>query len=346
MYDKLIAFARSSRGRTILTAVLAVLATAGVTITVTDVNLDGRPDSVTVVVAKHTPSGDLDAGEAPATSKGVDPGTSSLRDETPKGVSIDELRQAQAKTETLSSDLPALDAPLPVGGAQNYECKQDFAGQVYSARAPGSKVVQFVLHYTVSPNTTGWGDVLAIRDYFRRSRVGSAHLIVDFEGHCLQQVPWSQKAWTEGSFNSMSESVEIIATGKETTAQWEASPLIRKKILASIVRDRLRARGLPLKFVDPNGCIPQRGYTDHNHLECGNSHTDVAPSFPFKVFQRQLVDGPGVVTATDRRTCAKVNSWRKAGRPYGGPWSTNTQRRSAALADRGVKCLGKGPIKT
>jgi Putative peptidoglycan binding domain len=58
-----------------------------------------------------------------------------------------------------------------------------------------------------------------------------------------------------------------------------------------MVRDRLRARGPPLRRVDPSGCTPRAGWTDHAAPECGNTHHDVLPNFPYDVLQRQLVAG-------------------------------------------------------
>lgn len=165
-------------------------------------------------------------------------------------------------------------------------CREDYSGQVWSSR--GVRPTEFVLHYTVSANRPGWSDVLAIENYFSSTRVASSHFIVDFEGHCLKMVPLSRKAWTQGNANPWATSVEIIATGRETNAQWRASPLIRNGVLAKLVRRVMDYQRLPLRRVDPVGCVFPAGWTDHNHLECGNHHTDVAPAFPFQVFARQL----------------------------------------------------------
>lgn len=267
-----------------------------------------------------------------------------LRDETPDEIPKPILEDANEAEEEISKPLPPVDEPLPVGGAQGYSCRTDYASRGYGTRTAGAKVMSFKLHYTVSPNVPGWGDVDGVGDYLERVGL-SAHLILDFEGHCEKKVPFERNAFTQGAFNSTSESVEIIATGRETRAQWLASPLIKKGILAAIVRDRLRARGLPLRRVDPVGCIDKLGVTDHNALECRNTHTDVAPAFPWDVFLRQLQDGPRSVTLTDRVTCRKLNAWRNAGRPRRGEWERHSVRRKRALSSRGVTCTSKGPIR-
>ncbi len=328
--------------RELIAGLLIISALVTIVVTVSDEDHDGRPDRVTVTVKAEAPAGDLQAaptGSAPA------PAASVLRDETPPSVPAPVLASAEAREHAAAVELPAVTAPLPVGGAQSYTCEQDFSGHVYNDRRPGEKVMSVKLHYTVSANILGWGDVYGVRDYFHRTRRGSSHLIVDFEAHCLQMVPWEKNAWTQGAFNSTSESIEIIATGLETREQWLNAPLIKRGTLADIVRDRLRARGLPATRVDPDGCEDKLGVTDHDALECGNNHTDVAPSFPWDVFMRQLHDGPTAVTAVDRHTCRKLNWWRAHGRPHGLP-ERRAIRRRHTLTSRDVRCTRRGPVRT
>lgn len=203
-----------------------------------------------------------------------------LRDETPPGVD-------QADVEKIEESDPAnLTEPLPVGGAQNYSCPNHFVRN-FSDRAPGTHVSIFVLHYTVSRP----GSLNAIRALFDRPSFGaSSSLGLEPSGRCETWVPFNKKAWTQGAFNSVAESVEIMAMGTEPRSWWLAQPIIKNEILASIVVDRLRARGIPPRRVDPVGCnVQNAGWTDHNALECGNTHHDVAPNFPYDVFQRQVV---------------------------------------------------------
>jgi len=245
----------------------------------------GEAAPIAPAVAEDAPLGDLElpAGEPDA-----------LKDSTPEDVPDRKLDAGADRTDEIAEDLD----PRPVGGAQNYSCRQDFSGGVYSSRN-GASPTEFVLHYTVSPNRPGPSDVLGILNYFESSRVASSTYIIDFEGNCVQMVPFSEKPWTQGAANPYAVSVEIIATGRETTAEWLASPLIRKGILASLTRDNLRRMGAPLRYVDPVGCVFPPGYTDHDSIECGNNHTDVSPAFPFATFQRQLVQGvrPAVIGA-------------------------------------------------
>jgi N-acetyl-anhydromuramyl-L-alanine amidase AmpD len=270
----------------VIAAVISLLLGLTLGITVFDDDGDGKPDRVTVTVEKRSkaPVGDLQIEPEPVSKPGV--AETTLRDETPDEVPAEVLESGQDDTSILAEKLN----PDPVGGAQTVTCRKDFSGTVYSSRN-GQKPTEFILHYTVSPNRPGWGDVLGIRDYFKRTRIASSHYIVDFEGHCLQMVPTTHKSWTQGAANPWAISVEIIATGRETKAEWLRSPLFKRRVLAGLARDNMKRHGIPLKRVNPTGCVFVAGWTDHNALECGNDHTDVTPGFPYVEFSKQLREG-------------------------------------------------------
>lgn len=217
---------------------------------------------------------------APNTGVTAQPGSdlaSNLRKET--GIS----KADRAANDRIAGRLPA---PREEN-LRGVSCRTDFSGGVWSSRN-GVRPTEWILHYTVSANRPGWSDVEAIENYFSNTRVGSSHFIVDFEGHCLKMVRGSDKAWTQGNANPWALSVEIIATGSESAAQWKASPLFKRQILAKLSRGVMDSWRIPIRRVDPVGCVFPAGWSDHNHLECGNDHHDVNPHFPFKVFARQL----------------------------------------------------------
>jgi hypothetical protein len=300
---------------------------------------------VTVSITRNVPpptapAGDL-AGAGTTDPNGAPAAQSPLRDETPPDVPKSELHQGEAKTRSLGKQLP--DQPQPVGGAQGFSVRKDFSGHVYSDFPTGVKPTEFCVHYTVSPNIAGWGDVLSIQSLFKRTMAASATFIGDFEAHFLQMVPLDHKAWTQGTFNPKCRaSIELIATGRETRAQWLASPLFKRAKLAALVSDVMKRYGIPRRFVDPSGCVAPPGWTDHNHIECGNDHLDVSPvcafnnavtghplypsfhpagctGFPFDVFRRQLADAARfAVSKLDQLRCSRLNHWRKAGRPLAG----------------------------
>lgn len=278
-----------------LIAFAAFLGVTGIVVTFVDDDGDGGPDRIRIEVQTHAPAGDL---AAPAEDTGDDPAQSVLRDETPPGAAPQTLEQGAAEADQIELE------PKEVGGAQNYEIKQDFSGAVYSSRN-GAHVLNFIVHCTVSPNLPGWGDVYAIRDYFKRTRIASATFIGDFEGHILQMVPRDQKPWTTGWFNPWSETIEIVSTCTESREQWMGSTLIRDGILASLMRDEMNRNGIPIRRVDPVGCTVPTGYFDHAHAECGNFHTDISYgcrsltgeptyvgcNFPWEVLGDQLAAG-------------------------------------------------------
>lgn len=259
-----------------LIAVMLVLAAGGtVLITANDDNPAPAPQ------ATATPDALPEGAERKAPDGTVGDLGSNLREET--GIAEDDA----AKNDAIGDSLAPVQQGDAAGRSIAPPCRTDFSGGVWSSRN-GVTPTMFVLHYTVSQNRPGWGDVEAIENFFSTVRQGSSHFIVDFEGHCLKIVRGTDKAWTQGNANPWALSVEIIATGSESNAQWRASPLIKDKILARLVRSVMDAHGLPVRRVDPVGCVFPAGWTDHFALECGNFHTDVRPHFPFRVFGRQL----------------------------------------------------------
>jgi peptidoglycan hydrolase-like protein with peptidoglycan-binding domain len=242
-----------------------------------------NPAAPVVTVDRNTQLGRVEQRQdADPTPVDEGPGVhEDMRDETPPNAPPDAAREV-ATTHTAG-----IGKPLPIGGAQNYSCKVHLLpSSSYSNRATGTRVKAFDLHYTVSKP----GSLDAIYHLFSVASFGaSSHLGLEPTGRCEQWVPWSKKAWTQGAFNSESESVEMMAMGTEPRSWWLAQPILKRGILAAIVSDRLRANGLPPDHVDPVGCgIQHSGWTDHNALECGMTHHDVQPAFPYDVFERQV----------------------------------------------------------
>jgi len=233
--------------------------------------------------------------------------------------------------------------PQPVAGAQNYSCKWK---PVVNFSNRTAQNVQFVVHETVSRP----GTINAIWRLFNTPSFGaSSHYIMEVSGKCLQIVALGKKSWTQGPFNSASTSVEIVAPSGSTRAWWMKQPIIKRGILASLIRDNLKRMGSPLRWVDPVGCNPKAGWTDHEHLECGNNHCDVTgcDEFPREVVQAQIVAGvtnPIVVSYPNvpnfgrkrRAWCDRLALVRKHAKDQG--W---TERRVSA-AERYKALIGKG----
>jgi N-acetyl-anhydromuramyl-L-alanine amidase AmpD len=270
-------------------AVLAMLIVAGMTgCGGGDHRQTPAPTSTaTAQPAPQQPDAVMPDGASPRSPAGGDSDlASNLRTET--GISAKDRAANDRIAQRLADQAPTLRGPPAKAIAP--KCITDYSGHVYSDRAPGVTPTEFILHYTVSHNVKGWADVYAIRDYFARTRAGSAHFLMDFEGHCLKMVPGDKKAWTQGNANSYAYSVEIIAFGDEPASAWKNAPLFKDRILARLVRSVMDAHHLPVRRVDPVGCVFPAGWADHFALECGNNHTDVRKHFPFKVFRRQLAE--------------------------------------------------------
>ncbi len=264
-----------------------------------------------------------------------------LRTEAPAGVPGQQLDAGRAQQEQLAAtdQLPIVTpdaAPVQAG------CVSRFV-QNYSSRR-GVRPRLFVLHYTVSPNRSGWSDVNAITSLFDTpSFQASSNYVVDNEGHCAYIVRESDKAWTQAGFNSVAVSVEQINTGSEPSYAGTAG--LAK--LARIISDSTARWHIPLRRGAVSGCtVTRAGIVDHNTLgACGGGHDDITPFAVDQVIAAARAYRERTsITAVDRRTCRKLNWWRAHGRPHGKP-EQNAIRRRKALAARGVTCTPKGPVR-
>lgn len=301
----------------LITAILTVLGSSSV--------IQGNPgaveDTQTTAVVKTKTVVDEDAPASPEQVAEAPPAgelqsspeeIEALRDSTPDGVPEKILDEAEQATDQYVEDfgVEEADTKISSGGAQGYSCRKSYASGGFGSFR--SHFVLFGLHYTVSGGR-GW-DVLYNMKRYLESVGLSATFIVDLDGRCLQTVPLDRNPYTQGGFNQYTVSVEIIATGKEPTSEWMAAPLIKRGVLAALVRDTLKSHGLPIRFVDPVGCTPLAGYTDHNHLECGNNHVDVSPYFPWTFFNRQVQAKPKPLC--DRRCKRKIELRKRHGRVH------------------------------
>lgn len=185
--------------------------------------------------------------------------------------------------EPLPKDYLTEGFPTPLATANQEGCNTRLIQNNTSARSFSPSM--FVEHYTVSANKPGWADMDAMFNWFNNpgSQV-SSHYIIDFEGHCYLIVPESVKAWTQGNFNSASIAIEFIATGSESKETWLTDGAEGLKKGAKVTAAAMKRWNIPLKRIDPVECNIGHGYTDHNSLECGNDHHDVAPNFPWSKF--------------------------------------------------------------
>lgn len=254
-------------------------------------------------------------------------------DETPPGVpkrALDagkHFEAEQAKTQ--------LSSPAPPSGAQNYTCRSH---PVRNQSGLNGRRVGVALHFTVG------GTIESVWQLFNTPSFGaSSNKGISLTGRCETWVPDSRKAWAQLAANSAYVSIEITTNDLSRT-QWLAAPLINKGILASLVRDELRSIGAPPRLVNPVGCNWLAGVTDHNRLECGNSHWDVGEHFPWDVFMRQVQDGSALtpLTVPQKHACDVLNFHRRRAHAVG-RWYPSRVKRALAWKSQipSGRCLSK-----
>lgn len=328
----------------IVIAGLVLVALVAIVVTLTHDGDEGTKAAVVTV-----PVDGLDAGKAPdrtvlvpkATVAIVAPRLESDLQAPPPGTppaQLQAVKRAEQKNVQATTALPTAGATAGFAG-----CRTGFVRNQSSRR--GVRPALQVDHYTVSPNVIGWADVNAVVALFdRSSSQASSHFVIDAEGHCAYIVPIEAKSWTEAGGNSFSVGYEIIATGRERVYLPPAG--LRK--LAAVQKEVARRIGIPMRQGAVSSCSPTRsGIVQHKDFGiCGGGHVDISPFSIGNVVQATVaLAGGKPVTAANRRTCGKVNAWRRAGRPRGGVWERNTVTRVENLRRRGVACTTKGATR-
>lgn len=266
----------------VATFIALLLGLVGVTVSITQTDEPtdngGTSKSIKFTVDKSGKPGDQNATvTAPvAVVNAVKPNLEgNLRDETPVGAPPQQIEVNQDKATEVKATLPS----IPTGGATASVpgCVTKFVNNQSSRN--GVRPIWFVLHYTVSPNVPGWADVNAVAALFNRSgSQASSHFIIDAEGHCAYIVPIEQKAWTQAAGNSLSVSVEVIDTGRETT--YLPSPGLAK--LRQVFRVVASRTGIATRegsvYPATSGCVQHKD----GSLAWGG-HVDITP------FSRALV---------------------------------------------------------
>jgi peptidoglycan hydrolase-like protein with peptidoglycan-binding domain len=239
-----------------------------------------------------------------------------------------QIRAAKKAARKIRATKP----PLPVAGAAISVpgCRTMFIHS-YSSRH-GVRPTQFWLHYTASPNITGWGDVLSIVHYFTTVEA-SSHFVLDREGHCAYIVPIEQKAWTQMAANAFGINFEIIDTGREKTY---LDPAGETKLRA-VLHYLSRVTGIPLRKGAVAGCSPTRsGIVTHwmGGL-CSGGHVDLKP-FDITHEIAKLVGTTTPASTTAPATlpllaCTATNLQRRLGVTADGAIGPKTRAAIAAL---------------
>lgn len=217
----------------------------------------------------------------------------------------DALRSERAAQQTTSGP-DEVPASVPLAAPSQPGCVTRPVRN-YGSRN-GARPALLVLHYTVSPERPGWGDVDAIVRWFNDPRSqASSNYVIDREGHCALLVPETAKAWTQAGFNPWSISVEAIGTGREPDYLDGAG--LRK--LAMVFADAAKRWGIPIRQGQVLGCrVVRAGIVDHRQLgACGGGHRDVDPYAVGPVIEairraaaaQAAASGPVKLTLAERR---------------------------------------------
>lgn len=251
-----------------------------------------------------------------------------MKDETPPGVSDERLEAGERATEALA-EKEAL-APERPAGAQAYRC---VSRPVVNQSALSGRQHGVAMHFTVSDP----GSLFAIRGLFNRPSFGaSSNYGWDWAKprgeYCHVWVRVGRKAWAQGAANSAYVSIEVH-TKDRSHASWVAN--LRDGRLAALVRDLAKRTGAPMRLVNPSGCVFPPGITDHDRLECGNTHWDVGKNFPWDYFIRQVRRGssPNPLTKAQRQACDLLNFHRSRAHAAG-KWTPERARRAGELKRR------------
>lgn len=195
------------------------------------------------------------------------------RSERPPDVTPAELAAGAAQRETFARR-DRLPHTAPLAAPQQAGCRSTFVRN-YSSRN-GVKPRLWVVHFTASANRPGWGDVDANLGWFNTpASQASSNYIGDDEAHCAYAVRESDKAWTQAGFNSVSISMEVIATGREGRLTSAAG--LRR--IGQVISDSAERWDIPLRRGAVSGCtVVRSGIVDHAQLgACGGGHSDIRP---------------------------------------------------------------------
>lgn len=231
------------------------------------------------------------------------------RDEAPPGVTARVLEAGREQQDRLAAT-DNLPVTAPAAAPSQAGCRSRFITSYSSRRGLAPRMI--VLHYTVSPNTPGWGDVDGVTAYFARaSTQASSNYVIDGEGHCNYIVREVDKAWTQAAANPFSVSIEQINTGREKVYAAPAG-LART---ARVVHDIAKRWGIPLRAGRVSGCqVAVSGVVDHHSLgACGGGHFDITPYGAAQVIAaaRALDSAPVKrLTVKQRRWCDLLQGYR------------------------------------
>jgi len=111
----------------------------------------------------------------------------------------------------------------------------------------------------------------------------SSHVANDADGNDAQYVRDRRKAWTQVAFNSVSFSIEQIATTGFSRSKWLQERKPQLKNTAKWIAHWHRKWDIPIRTAEVSGSsVVRSGVTTHERLgQAGGGHTDPGPGYPF-----------------------------------------------------------------
>lgn len=153
----------------------------------------------------------------------------------------------------------------------------------------GAPVQAVAVHSTESQDVPGWDDLNGVGNWFDNPQSqASSHIGVDGEGHSVEWVAGSEKAWTILELNPVTVNIEFVGRAAQKKKDWETAQL---KTAAKWTAYWCLRYGIPaqvgrVKNVNGFPVITKKGIIRHSDLtDAGfGTHTDPGKNFPMDEF--------------------------------------------------------------
>ncbi len=184
---------------------------------------------------------------------------------------------------------------LLAASSQAFAVKPDYIRIVGNQSSrEGSKPRLIVLHVTtdahsdsapVVRNRPGLKDLKRLGVWFDKPRTEvSSHVANDAEGNDARYVRDRRKAWTQVAFNSVSLSIEQIASTGFDRRKWMVKREPQLENTARWIAHWHRRWSIPIRRAEVSGNLVIRsGVATHEQLgQAGGGHHDPGPGYPFR----------------------------------------------------------------
>jgi N-acetyl-anhydromuramyl-L-alanine amidase AmpD len=183
---------------------------------------------------------------------------------------------------------------LLAGASQAFAVKPDYVRIVRNQSSrEGPKPRLIVLHVTTDAHSDsppvvrdqpGIKDLKRLGAWFDSPQAQvSSHVANDADGNDARYVLDRRKAWTQVAFNSVSLSIEQIATTGFNRRKWMVKREPQLENTARWIAHWHRRWNIPIRRAEVSGNVVIRsGVATHKQLgEAGGGHDDPGPGYPF-----------------------------------------------------------------